>query len=129
MVDPVTWRPCHLKVLKSVKGRLPKRWSPAPLFETEAGKVVRLWLRQSSGPATLLADLTGTPADGSVTTIKVAAANIDGAAGTPSMRSLSTDATLGGGAASDTVVSSQKAVKAFVRSPRWSNRCIHLTRA
>lgn len=90
--------------------------SSALYFETEAGKVVRLWLRQSSGPATLLADLTGTPADGSVTTIKVAAANIDGAAGTPSMRSLSTDATLGGGAASDTVVSSQKAVKAFVEA-------------
>jgi hypothetical protein len=55
-------------------------------------------------------DLSGTPANGSVGTEQFAAANIDGAAGVPSARTLDTDSLLA--ANSDSRVSSQKAIKA-----------------
>jgi len=78
-------------------------------FETdEKGKVIGLWLRHSGESAVQVADLTGTPADGSVTAAKVAAANIDGAASVPSIRSLNTSASFSG--ATDTESASRKAI-------------------
>jgi hypothetical protein len=59
----------------------------------EAGQVIALYLGQApSDPIPF--DFSGTPADGSVTAAKVAGANVDGAAGTPSLRSLATGAPL-----------------------------------
>ena len=78
-------------------------------FETdEKGKVIGLWVRRSGEPAAQVADLTGTPADGSVNTAKFAASNIDGAAGVPSARTLNTSANFSG--ATDTESASRKAV-------------------
>lgn len=52
--------------------------------KNEEGKITSIGVNGAS------IDTTGTPADGSVTTAKFAAANVDGAAGTPSARSLAT---------------------------------------
>ncbi len=59
--------------------------------QLEGGKAVALWEGQGAGkdPVQRMG-LSGTPADGSVTVNKVAAANVDGAAGTPGLRSLAT---------------------------------------
>jgi len=55
----------------------------------ESGTPIALYLgRNPSGPKEI--DLTGTPADGSVTPSKFAGAYIDGAVGTPSIRTLLT---------------------------------------
>jgi hypothetical protein len=80
-----------------------------------AGKNVALWRGKGAGEEPeQVADLSGTPADGSVTAAKVAAANVDGAAGTPGMRSLDTAAIIGG-ESTDTQTPSRKAVEAALK--------------
>lgn len=85
----------------------------ATYIQKEGVKKIAQWEGRGAGedPIQRL-DLTGTPADGSVSTAKFAAANIDGAAGVPSARTLDTDSTLA--ANSDVRVASQKAAKAYV---------------
>jgi hypothetical protein len=94
------------------KGSPPESLTATALyFETdEEGKVIGLWMRQSGKSAVFVADLTGTPADGSVGTAKFAAANIDGAAGVPSARTLNTSTNFS--SASDTESASRKAIGA-----------------
>jgi hypothetical protein len=77
-------------------------------IQVEGSKHIALWRGKGAGEEPeQVADLSGTPADGSVTAAKVAAANVDGAVGTPGLRSLVTGTQI---ASTDTHPPTSKAV-------------------